>query len=271
MARRDLIALFSVILVAVTIIAIGTYLKKQEPEEFVLYWVYDERISDLNRSGEVALAMQYAGRTISLLSKGNIDPDKGNFVPIMLSELSSKERSSNASYLVLTRKESRGPEIIVFADNSTVMIRGGNSTDFYVAIGRLILAMWGPYILEVPPPGKGIDVLMVVDPVTGEKAYARCWPPNLSESSAMNVDILFSNGSPANPNLIPEILLNGYSIWIKKEVAGPAGLEPATYGLEGRRSIQTELRALYSSKLGSYFIFTDYYYISYWGDDELVK
>ena len=265
MAKRDSLALFSVILVAITIILVGTYLKKKEPEEFVLYWVYDETISNLNRSGEVALAMQYAGRTISLLSKGNIDPDKENFVPIMLSELNSEERSSNASYLVLIRKESRGPEIVVFLENSTIMIIGSDSDDFYAAIGRLILALWGPYVLEIPPPNKGIDVMMVVDPITGEKAYARCWPPNLSESSAMSVDILFPNGSEANPNLIPKILLNGYRIWFKKEMAGPAGLEPATYGLEGRRSIQTELRARSSSKLGDHLILTNSYYISYLG------
>ena len=243
MLKRDLIALFAVIFVAVTMIVVGTHLAGHEPEEFVLYWVYDERISELNRSGEVAMAMQYMGRTISILSRGNIDPDKGNFVPIMLSELSSMQRSSNASYLVLIRKEMGGPEIIVFSDNSTVMVRGSNSSDFYAAIGRLILAMWGPYVLEVPPPGKGIDVIVVVDPASGEKAYARCWPPNLSESLAMYVDIVLPDGRPANLSIVLDILLNGYGTWLKKEMAGPAGLEPATYGLEGRRSIQTELRA----------------------------
>ena len=128
-------------------------------------------------------------------------------------------------------------------DNSTVMIKGSTSDDFYAAIGRLILVMWGKYVLEVPPPGKGIDVILVVDPITGKKAYARCWPPNLSENRAMKVDIRYPNGTPADISLISTILLNGYYVGVKKERAGPAGLEPATYGLEGRRSIQAELRA----------------------------
>ena len=99
MAKRDIIALTGVVLVAISIIAAGTLLGGQKSEEFVLYWIYDESISDLNRSGEVAMAMQYVGRTISILSQGNIDPEKGNFVPIMLSDLRSKERSANSSYL----------------------------------------------------------------------------------------------------------------------------------------------------------------------------
>ncbi len=243
MVRRDLIALAGIILLAMSIIVSGIYLGKNKSEEFVLYWIYDESISDLNRSGEVAMAMQYIGRTISILSQGNIDPSKGNFVPLMLSNLSAEERSSNSSYLVLMRKESGGPEILLFRENSTIMIKGSNSSDFYAAIGRLILAMWGDYLLEVPQPGKGIDVILVVDPITGDKAYARCWPPNLSEQRAMSVEITYPDGSPADLELIPSILLNGYYIGAKKEVAGPAGLEPATYGLEGRRSIQTELRA----------------------------
>ena len=245
MARRDVIALLAVFLSAITIIVVGIHLGKQESEEFVLYWIYDERISELNRSGEVAMAMQYVGRTLSILSQGNIDPDKGSFVPIMLSELSPENKSSNCSYLSLIRKDVGGPEIIIFTENSTVMIRGSNSSHFYAAIGRLILALWGPYVLEVPPPGKGIDALLVVDPITGKRAYAMCWPPNLSEDHAMDVDILFPDGKPADPELIPEILLNGYNIGLGKENAGPAGLEPATYGLEGRRSIHTELRAQY--------------------------
>ena len=246
MAKKDVLALIGVVLIALSIIVVGMLLGKQKSEEFVLYWVYDESISDLNRSGEVALAMQYMGRTISILSEENIDPDKGNFVPIMLSELKSEDRSSNSSHLVLIRKESGPPEVIVFQDNSTVMIKCSNSSDFYAAIGRLILAMWGKYLLEVPPPGKGIDVILVVDPITGEKAYARCWPPNLSKDRAMNVGIVHPDGSPVkDEELVPQILLNGYYIGLKKEGAGPAGFEPATYGLEGRRSIRTELRALF--------------------------
>lgn len=172
-----------------------------------VYFAYDTSILDTNYSWVVTMGNYLSGRCIAFFTAGNLNVTAENIVT--LQEL-PEVKSDGASFLVLRESSWPGPRIVVFPDNSTVVVEGGSEEDFVGAIDKLLLSISGPYALDIGLY-QGRMVLWVIRPSDGTQ-WPMEWLGNISVDEAMSVPILDPHGVAVEPKSVVQVLLREYYV-----------------------------------------------------------